>query len=135
MQKEWNDLIERNGFTLGGIKGRTLRARRCRKGEERETGPSLGLDLNVSKEEEQEAIPTLCNNYIERYKFNLKIWEQVEALSSNTIDIYHVCSTPEHLRIVSEIHETPKVLISYLAMSKNMMKEIQRLKGEIIDEG
>lgn len=126
IQKQWIELIERNGFTLGRIKGRVLRPRRCRKGEERNSGPSLNLDLG---EEPEDSIPTLCNSCIERYKFNLKIWEQVAALPSNSIDVYHVCSTPKHLRIVSEVCEVPKVLISYLVMSDPMMEEIRRLKG------
>lgn len=128
------ELIERNGFQLGDIQGRKLRSRRCRKGEVR-NGRIKGFDLGFGVPEntsESEKTPTLSNNYMERYKFNLLIWEQyVNRDPENSIETYHVCSTPTHLKVIKELFDNPNVLISYLhTSSKHMMQEIRELKNK-----
>lgn len=121
------DLIERNGFKLGSIQGRKKRPRRCRPDEESKSYPSF----NLVPEKEEEDEPNLSNDYKERYKFNLTMWEQIAAHPSNSIEVYHVCSSPQHIRLLKEVCGDPKILVSYLQMSKSMMKEIKKMKGEL----
>jgi hypothetical protein len=129
VQEEYVALIKQYGFTLGTIQNRKLRPRRCRKGEQRETENTFGLGRNENEDKtnEEERV-TLCTSYMERYKFNLKIWEHVARTFAPQMDVYHVCGTLRHLKNLQEVCKNAPVLTSYLVLSKSMIEELQNLK-------
>jgi hypothetical protein len=131
IQKESEQLIEEMGFKLGTINNIKKRPRRCDKGAEQiEQAALLYNDMDSLEEE-----ATLCNNYIERYKFNIAIWEMVgKAQTPNNVNIYQVCSTTVHTKIVSNICKEPKILVSYLVTKKAMLELLYKLKNKEVGE-